>query len=159
MVSHAPQLHLHLLGPPEVRLGDELLVFATRKTLALLIYLAIEGGAQPREHLATLLWPESSPERSYASLRNTLARLHSAMRKISGAASASYLLVTHKSLALNPDADIDLHTVERAYIQALNDRSSRVPPEGSTSLPLLQSAVTCHRGDFLTGFSAWFKLD
>lgn len=60
------------LGPPEVHLGEHLVTFPTRKTLALLIYLAIEAGLQPREHLATLLWPEATPERSYASLRNTL---------------------------------------------------------------------------------------
>jgi DNA-binding SARP family transcriptional activator len=68
-------LHLLALGPPEARLGDRLLTFPTRKTLALLIYLAIEPGAQPREHLAALLWPEASPERSHASLRNTLDHL------------------------------------------------------------------------------------
>lgn len=55
MSSHAPPLHLHLLGLPEVRLGERLLTFPTRKTLALLIYLAIEGGSQPREYLLTLL--------------------------------------------------------------------------------------------------------
>ena len=42
MTNHAPQMHLHLLGPPEVRFGEELLVFATRKTLALLQEHGIE---------------------------------------------------------------------------------------------------------------------
>lgn len=155
MTNHTPQLRLHLLGPPEVRLGEEVLVFATRKTLALLTYLAIEGGLQPRERLATLLWPESSTERSYASLRNTLRRLHTALRQADSATPAPYLTVTHNALALNPDADIDidLHLVEHAYTQARNDRSSRTSPEGSSSLPLLQSATACHRGDFLAGFS------
>ena len=56
---------------------------------------------------------------------------------------------------MNPDADIDfdLQTVERAYAQARADRSSRTLPEGSASLPLLQSAAACQRGDFLAGFS------
>jgi hypothetical protein len=53
-----------------VRLGERLLTFPTRKTLALLIFRALEG-AQPREHLAILLWQDSSPERSHGSLRNT----------------------------------------------------------------------------------------
>ena len=155
MASSALQLHLHLLGPPEVRLGERLLTFPTRKTVALLIYLALEGGQQPREHLAALLWPESNPERSYASLRNTLGHLQSALRQASGQAQTTYLSVTHNALALNPDADIrlDLHTVARAYAQARADRSSRTPPEGSASLSLLQSAVACYRGDFLAGFS------
>ena len=62
------------------------MTFSTRKTLALLLYLAIETGLQPREHLATLLWPEASPERSYASLRNTLGHLQTALRQASGQA-------------------------------------------------------------------------
>jgi DNA-binding SARP family transcriptional activator len=153
--GYAPPLHLHLLGPPEARLGETPLTFPTRKTLALLIYLALEGGSQLREHLAALFWPESNPERSYASLRNTLGHLQTALRQASGQAQTSYLTVTHQTLALNPDAEVelDLHTVERAYMLACADRASRVPPENSVSLPLLQSAADCHRGEFLTGFS------
>lgn len=148
-------LHLFALGPPEVRLGEKLLTFPTRKTMALLVYLAVESGSQPREHLATLLWPEAKPERSHASLRNTLGHLQTSLRRASGLIHPSYLSVTHNSLSLNPDADItlDLHTVERAYTLARADRSSRMLPEGSASLPLLLSAVACQRGDFLAGFS------
>ena len=155
MSSDAPTLHLHLLGPPEAQLGETLLTFPTRKTFALLIYLALEGGAQPREHLATLLWPDSSSERSYASLRNTLGHLQSALSPDRDPVQTPYLSVTHHTLGLNPDADIDLdlHTVERAYAQALGDRSSRVPLENSAGPLLLQLAAACDHGDFLTGFS------
>ena len=155
MSNNVSPLHLHLLGPPEVRLGESLLTFPTRKTLALLIYLAIEGGMQPREHLAALLWPEANPERSYASLRNTLGHLQTTFRQASGQAQTPYLSVTHQSLGLNPDAniDFDLHTIGQAYEQARLDRSNRTLPEGSASLPLLRSAAACQRGDFLAGFS------
>jgi DNA-binding SARP family transcriptional activator len=153
--GHAPPLQLHLLGPPEVRLGENLLTFPTRKTLALLIYLALAEGQQPREHLAALLWPESNQDRSYASLRNTLSHLKTALNPANDQVETLYLSVTHYTLAMNPDADIrvDLHTVERAYAQARADRSSRATPENTASLPLLRSAIACHRGDFLTGFS------
>ncbi len=155
MADQAIPLHIYALGPPEVRLGEHLVSFPTRKTLALLIYLAIESDPQPRETLAALLWPEASPERSHGSLRNTLDHLQTAFRQASSHAQTSYLLVTHNSLSLNPDADIDfdLQTEERAYAQARADRSSRSLPEGSASLPLLQSAAACQRGDFLAGFS------
>jgi DNA-binding SARP family transcriptional activator len=155
MADQTPLLHIMALGPPEVRLGEHLVTFPTRKTLALLIYLAIEAGLQPREHLATLLWPEASPERSHASLRNTLGHLHAALRQASGETQTPFLTVTHNALGLNPDADIDfdLQTVERAYELARADRSNRKFPEGSPSLPLLQSAAACQRGDFLAGFS------
>ncbi len=155
LADHLLPLRLLALGPPEVRLGDNLVTFPTRKTLALLIYLAIEAGAQPREHLGALLWPEASPERSYANLRNTLSHLQTALRQVSGQTRSSYLLVTNNSLGLNPDADIDfdLRTIEHAYLLARTDRSSRTLPEGSASLPFLQTAAACQRGAFLSGFS------
>ena len=92
MADQALPLHLYALGPPEVRLGENLVTFPTRKTLALLIYLAIESGPQPRKALAALLWPEASPERSHGSLRNTLDHLQTALRQASGQAQTSYLL-------------------------------------------------------------------
>ncbi len=155
MADQTPTLHICALGPPRVRLGENLVTFPTRKTLALLIYLAIEAGLQPREHLAALFWPEASPERSHASLRNTLSRLHASLRQVRGGAQTPYLSVTHHALGLNPDAriDLDLHTVERAYGLARADRSSRMLPDGSASLPLLQSAAARQRGDILAGFS------
>ncbi len=155
MADQALRLHLNALGPPEVRLGENLVTFPTRKTLALLFYLAIESGPQPREALAALLWPEASPERSHASLRNTLDHLQSALRQATGQVQTSYLSITHNTLSLNPDAEIDfdLQTVGRAYELARADRSSRTLPEGSASLPLLQSAASCQRGEFLAGFS------
>jgi DNA-binding SARP family transcriptional activator len=148
-------LHIYTLGPTEVRLGENLVTFPTRKTLALLVYLATEARVQPREHLAALLWPEANPDRSHASLRNTLGHLQTALRQADGQTYPPYLSVTHHLLSLNPDADIDfdLHTIERAYTLARADRSSRSLPEGLASLPLLQSAAACQRGDFLAGFS------
>ncbi len=155
MVVQMVPLRLFTLGAPEVLLGEKPLAFPTRKTLALLIYLAIEAPPQPREHLAALLWPESSPERSFASLRNTLGHLQNAIRQANGQSPTSYLSITHHTLGLNPDAniDLDLLSVEQAYLQARTDRASRALPEGSAFLPLLQLAVARHRGDFLIGFS------
>jgi len=148
-------LQLIVLGPPEARLGERLLTFPTRKTLALLIYLAVETGLQPREHLAALLWPEASPERSHANLRNTLGHLQTVLRPAGGQTQITYLSITNQALGLNPDAniDFDLRTIERAYTLARADRSSRTLPDGSDSLPILQLAVSIQRGDFLTGFS------
>lgn len=149
------RLQLLLLGPPEVRLGAKPLTFPTRKSLALLIYLALEEGPQPRERLAALLWPESSPDRSRASLRSDLNRLQSSLRQAGGQAQTSLLSIDHNSLTLspNPSLDLDLRSVESAYAQARAERSRRAPPEGSTSLPVLQRAVAGYRGDFLAGFS------
>ena len=77
-------LRVLLLGPPDVNLDDQRVTFVTRKTLALLIYLATEGGIIPREQLSTLLWPEASPKRSHANLRNTLSHLKNALHQGGG---------------------------------------------------------------------------
>jgi DNA-binding SARP family transcriptional activator len=155
LVPHGVQLQLKLIGPPEVRLAGTLLAFPTRKTLALLAYLAAADGPQPREHLAALLWPEAAPERSYASLRNTLGHLRQVLRRAGDRASNAFLVVTHTTLGLNPQADVklDLHTVEQAYALARAERASRTPPAGAASRPLLEAAAAAFRGDFLSGFS------
>ena len=127
MADHTPVLHITALGPPEVRLGDHLVSFPTRKTLALLIYLATEASLQPRDHLAALLWPEASRARGYASLRTTLGHLQTALGRAGNQNLSRYLSVSHQALGLNPDAaiDFDLQTVEHAYGLARADRTSR----------------------------------
>jgi hypothetical protein len=57
-------LILRLLGLPEVSCGRQFLRFRSRKELALVFYLATEGGLHPREKLAALLWPEAGETRA-----------------------------------------------------------------------------------------------
>src|SRR5207247_10303288 len=52
------QLQLSLLGTPVVKHGERTLTFSTRKALALLAYLAVEGGMHPRKNLSDSFWPE-----------------------------------------------------------------------------------------------------
>jgi DNA-binding SARP family transcriptional activator len=155
MADKSRVLKIFAFGPPEVRLGEHLVTFPTRKTLAMLIYLANEPVLYSRDHLATMFWPEATPERSYASLRNTLNHLQIALRQASDLVKTDYLTVTRNSLGLNSDAEIefDLQIVQRAYELARSDRSNRKSGEGSARVPLLQSAASCQRGDFLVGFS------
>jgi hypothetical protein len=50
------QVQVGVLGGPQVQHEGAPLAFPTRKALAPLVYLVVEGGQQPREKLATLLW-------------------------------------------------------------------------------------------------------
>ena len=52
------QLQLSLFGVPVVKHGEHTLTFSTRKALALLVYLAVEGGAHTRKSLSESFWPE-----------------------------------------------------------------------------------------------------
>ena|ERR1700693_2429620 len=61
-----------LLGPPEVRHADQVLLFSTRKELALLIYLAVEGRVHLRKTLSEQFWPEGDAMHGRAALRISL---------------------------------------------------------------------------------------
>jgi DNA-binding SARP family transcriptional activator len=54
-------LTVNVLGSPQMECDGVALSFATRKTQALLVYLAVTQAQPTRDGLATLLWPESSP--------------------------------------------------------------------------------------------------
>jgi DNA-binding SARP family transcriptional activator len=144
-----------LFGAPEAHLAGNALVFPTRKTLALLSYLALADGPHLREHLAALLWPDANPERSNGSLRNTLGHLQRALRQASGRAETDFIAVSHTTIGLNPlaDVEVDLKIVELGYVRARTDRSSRAAPASSAGRALLQAAAARWRGDFLAGFS------
>lgn len=66
-------LALDLLGTPRVAHGDEI-ALPTRKSLALLAYLALAGPA-PRARLAALLWSEQPEDEARRNLRQELHRL------------------------------------------------------------------------------------
>src|SRR5258708_19371701 len=71
------RLHLAMLGPPEVFHNGIRLTFALRKALALLVYLAVEGGLHPRGKLAALLCPDSEASDARRTLRTAIGLLRS----------------------------------------------------------------------------------
>ena len=134
------RLTLAFLGPPQVEHGERPLSFRTRKTLALLVYLAVEGGMQPRATLATLFWPESERKAGRASLRTTLALLRKELDHGDAAATAPHLHVERDAIGFNRDAD---YTLDLEMIRsALGGRTEQ-----------MQAAVDYIRGGFLEGFS------
>src|SRR5262245_40987613 len=77
-------LHLALLGPPEVRWGEQEVAFRTRKEFALLTYLVLTSVPQPRHQLAALLWPDRDPAAARNVLRTTLSRLRQHLAAAAG---------------------------------------------------------------------------
>ena len=67
-------LELQLLGPPTIRLAGIEISPPTRKSLALLAYLALEG-SQSRGKLADLLWSDLNEDGARKNLRKELFRL------------------------------------------------------------------------------------
>ena len=130
------RLRLNVLGAPEIRLDDELLVLNERKVLALLIYLAVTGRPHGRDTLATLFWPEHSQKRAGANLRTTLWSL----RKIIG---DRWLTIEGDTIQLTADADFEM---DLTTFCKLTGRDPAQPPPTSASLGELEDAVALYRG-------------
>jgi DNA-binding SARP family transcriptional activator len=150
------KLELMLLGPPEAQLDGRALTFRTRKTLALLVYLAVERGPHLREDLAELLWPQSGRSKGRIALRSALADLRRVLRETE-TSRGKHLLVERDSLSFDStsDAEIDLETIHAAF------KAARIPSSGSglpqesvrrELLALLGEAANAYQGEFLQGF-------
>jgi predicted ATPase/DNA-binding SARP family transcriptional activator len=145
-------IRLSLLGPPRVEREGEPVELDTRKTVALLAYLAVTGqtpGGQihSREALAALLWPELEPQRARANLRRSL----SVLRKGLG---DEWLVADRETIGIHPHADIWLDVVD--FRRLLSSPQAHGHPEAETCpdcLKALAEAVELYRGDFLEGFS------
>src|SRR5215469_94211 len=102
-------LRLEVFGTPAVFHDGSRLTFALRKTQALLLYLAVEGGLHPRSKLAALFWPDSAPADARKGVRNALLLLRSLLADSDASPSQhSHLLNERDLLGLNPQAPLEL---------------------------------------------------
>lgn len=136
------RLSLILLGPVQARRGSTPITgFRSRKAMALLVYLAVSGTAQPRETLAGLLWPDLPDAHARASLSQALTNL----RQLIGKA----LVTTRNTVALAPGSiELDATTFAAALQPLTTPGGARQP-----TAEALQIAITAFQGDFLAGFS------
>jgi DNA-binding SARP family transcriptional activator len=152
------RLCLAFLGGPEIRHAGRPITLATRKALALLAYLAVEGGTHSREKLTAIFWPESNANQGRATLRSTLAYLRDGL----GAPDA-HLSATRDSLAFKIDSDFDLDvqtlrlaaraTRELPLMARAGAAPARSPANLRALIATLKDAADRCRGDFLEGFS------
>src|SRR5918998_2815771 len=147
-------LSVAVLGPPDVRHGQRCLNFPTRKTLAVLVYVLVEGGVHPRDKLTALFWPDSDEVSGRASLRTTLARLREGLEETT---EVRHLVVDRNVVSFDTSSDfaLDLHRLQTAYGLARSlTGTGRQPGEAQqTVTSQLQKAVDAWRGEFLEGFS------
>ncbi|HEY5891572.1 MAG TPA: BTAD domain-containing putative transcriptional regulator [Acidimicrobiia bacterium] len=136
-------LEIQLLGPPVVSVDRQPLEVDTRKAVALLAYLVVEGEVL-RDSAAAMFWGESTEERARASLRRTLSSLRSGLG--SDAVSADRL-----RLRLEPatTSDVQLFNSELAKPASHNHNPEDVC---ASCIPHLKRATGLYRGDFLAGF-------
>ncbi len=131
-------LRIALLGGLEIA-GGEITARAslTRKTRALVAYLALQGArGQSREKLAELLWGNSAEEQARANLRQALSTL----RKALNGDEVAYLVADGDQISLaGRDIDLDVAKFEWLVAEATPDA--------------LKRAVALYKGDLLDGFS------
>ena len=144
-------LRIALLGGLEIS-GGAITTRAslTRKTRALVAYLALQGArGQSREKLAELLWGNSAEEQARANLRQAL----SSIRKALNGDGAAYLVTDGDQISLaGPDIELDVALFEHLVAEATPDA--------------LKRAVALYKGDLLDGFSlkeesfeAWVRAE
>ena len=123
-------LAIKLFGPPHVLRGRIELRFDTRKAIALIAILAINGREQSRDHLAAMLWPGLDRQRSRAALRRTLSVATAAVPEI---------IVDGQAVR------IDLAAAECDVVEFRRLVASEAPADWA-------AAAEHVRGDFLDGF-------
>ncbi|HUF14398.1 MAG TPA: AAA family ATPase [Acidimicrobiia bacterium] len=140
----SPQFDIRLLGEPVVTVAGSPIDVDTRKAIAILAYLAVEGPTS-RDHLLAMLWPEASSDRARATLRRTLSSLRSGIGK-------EHLDSDRDRVALTGDIDVDTATfdAEIASTHQHGHDPADVCPECITHL---DRATGLYRGDFLQGFA------
>ncbi len=138
---------IELFGGLTARQGqEEISRFRTRKTGALLAYLALRGGKPvPREVLLDVLWPESDLSAARNSLSVALSSLRALLEDPAttpGSSPLGGVLIADRTMVrLNPEAFFtDVSAFEGALRQAGDDPA------------LLAQAIDLYRGELLTGF-------
>lgn len=160
-------LSIRLLGPPEVSFGGRGLRFGRKKALALLCYLAAEGGKRPRRELAELLWPKSEERRARTDLRSILTSIRKTLEE-GGARGHGhgegirFLATDGDLLGVEPQAvELDLRTLEAAVSLARSETSETSPDRRSVEgavghrdlIARLEEALGTYGGEFMEGFS------
>src|SRR3989442_1087369 len=162
-------LKIALLGPPEVAHRDHRLTFPDRKALALLAYLAAEGGVHERQKLTRLLWPESNRADGRTAMRITLLNVGHILEEAASPERESHLLITHNTLGLDLALGLDpgLPGLETAW-KLVRVLPAPVAPrfiegvQGEVRRALIaqfQRAAALYRGGFLQDFTLRDTLD
>ncbi len=144
--------------------------FESNKVRALFAYLAVEASqAQPREQLATLLWPGFRDESARGSLRHALHQLRQTLAAAVGdnSGASAWLVSSRSTIQFNVAAPytLDVHTFTTLLQQCANHPHSQLA-QCEACLTRLQQAVENYRGEFLAGlaiddsapFEEWRRL-
>lgn len=138
-----PGIRLICFGTPHVAVNGQPLALKRRKSLAMLVYLAVVGKPVEREMLVELLWPDAAPNVGLSSLRNVLADLNATPVE-------ALLQIDRHIISLSPDFESDVRTFNGLLKRAKEETSrSALTP---AALHLMEQAVNLAARPFLEGF-------
>lgn len=159
-------LKITTLGPLRIYQDGLLCSFPTRKSAALLAYLAIETGLHDRDSLAMLLWPNSLATQSRTVLRKTLTFLRKTLDPPDKTKQHAYLSTNRLTIALSPTVPVQvdirhiqdawnmLHTFMEPLTHWKNHKYTIISADVHTKLvPLLHNAVDVYQEHFLSHLS------
>ena len=135
-------LTLRLLGSPEVKIDGVVVPMRQRKPLALLVYLAVEGGQHSRDALTELLYPNRGRDSAYSAFRQCLFVLR-------GGIDEGRLVTDRDTVSLSATAWTDVEELKRLESEA--KEAERVG-DIDFCLDRLGAATELFRGEFLAGF-------
>ena len=139
------EIRVLLLGTPKILVDGADKTPSRRKAVALLAYLMLRNKPENREHLATLLWPNTTSSQSLGSLRNAL----SALNKIGDIIRTEGQLVR-----ISPEARIWVDAAEfLRIVSQLKDAGSSADSLTADQATFADQAVGLYRDDLLSGFA------
>ena len=146
-------LKVLLMGSPRIEVDGAPIEVDTRKAVALLAYLAVEGDAARRDSLAALLWPEYETEAARGALRRTLSTLK-------GGLGGRWLRIDRSTVEFSPD---EFSSVDVTEFHALVSAADRHDHGSAQACPAcerdLAAAAALYRADFMKGFSLRDSVD
>jgi DNA-binding SARP family transcriptional activator len=141
------ELKLFLFGPPRFEKDGQRIEIGLRKSISLLVYLAITKQPHTRETLAGLFWPDEGQSIALGNLRRALYRITHTYHE-------ELLIATRLTVELNNEVsiwtDVDQFQEHLAACSAVNNRLGDLD---DPCMHRLQQAVDLYTGDFMAGFS------
>ncbi|MCU0291042.1 MAG: tetratricopeptide repeat protein [Thermoanaerobaculaceae bacterium] len=139
-----PAWRIRLLGGCEISGPAGPVCLESAKTTALLAYLALHDGPQPRARLCGLLWPELPEERAAANLRRAL---WDQRRKLILADGRPLVVATRTTAAFDHAAPVSVDAAELSRCLGPSVAAADEHEEVGT----LGGAVELYRGELLDG--------
>lgn len=129
------RLNIITFGKVDINInGEPVKGLSARKTQALLVYLAVTRQKHSRQALATLFWGEMLEEKARRNLRVAVTRIPNAIKE--------FLIIKHRTLAIDPDKDINVDCLE--FESCLSGPSQ--------TFERLERAAELYQGPFLDDF-------